>query len=296
MTNIPLSDLFHVKGRFRRSVHLERDFYRENAIDGYVLTATAREMLSRVISTLENESSSKAWSLTGPYGSGKSAFALFAAKLLGNSNSPTTQQALKLLERGDTSLYERFINTYGNGNQSCSGFCPILISGERAPLSLALLRSLDRGLSNSNGTNISISLQQELKERLETADSDSLPTASDVTHLYESATHQICGSGGSGLLLIIDELGKFLEFAAHHPSQGDMFVLQSLAELADRSQQTPLFLMTILHQAFEAYAQRTEQSQREEWTKVQGRFEDVVFTEPTEQVLRLVGTALEKPS
>ena len=295
MTNVPLSDLFHVKGRFRRSVHLERDFYRENAIDGYVLTATAREMISRVISTLENESSSKAWSLTGPYGSGKSAFALFAAKLLGNSNSPTTQQALKLLERGDTSLYERFINTYGNGNQSCSGFCPILISGERAPLSLALLRSLDRGLSNFNGTNISISLQQELKERLETADSDSLPTASDVTHLYESATHQICDSGGYGLLLIIDELGKFLEFAAHHPSQGDMFVLQSLAELADRSQQTPLFLMTILHQAFEAYAQRTEQSQREEWTKVQGRFEDVVFTEPTEQVLRLVGAALEKP-
>ena len=295
MVNVPLSDLFHVKGRFRRSVHLERDFYRENAIDGYVLTATAREMLSRVISTLENGATSKAWSLTGPYGSGKSAFALFAAKLLGNSNSPTTQQALELLERGDTSLYERFKNTNSNGNQSCSGFCPVLISGERAPLSLALLRSLDRGLSNANGINISIALQQELKELLETADNDSLPTASDVTHLYESATHQICDSGGSGLLLIIDELGKFLEFAAHHPSQGDMFVLQSLAELADRSQQTPLFLMTILHQAFEAYAQRTEQSQREEWTKVQGRFEDVVFTEPTEQVLRLVGAALEKP-
>ena len=296
MNNIPLSDIFHVKGRFRRSVHLERDFYRENAIDGYVLTATAREMLSRVISTLENVSSSKAWSLTGPYGSGKSAFALFAAKLLGDLNSPTAQQALEVLQQGDLSLYERFINTNGNGEQTCSGFWPILISGERAPLSLALLRSLDRGLSNSNGSYTSIPIQQELKELLETVNNDSLPTASDVTNLFECATHQICDSGGSGLLLIIDELGKFLEFAAQHPSQGDMFILQSLAELADRSQNTPLFLMTILHQAFEAYAQRTEQSQREEWTKVQGRFEDVVFTEPTEQVLRLVGAALEKPS
>lgn len=296
MANVPLSDLFHVQGRFRRSVHLERDFYRENAIDGYVLTATAREMLSRVISTLENESSSKAWSLTGPYGSGKSAFALFAAKLLGNSDSPTAQQALELLENGDSSLYERFRNANGNGKQTYSGFCPILISGERAPLSLALLRSLDRGLSNSNGSYSSIPIQQELKGLLDTTNSESLPTASDVTHLYESATHQICDSGGSGLLLVIDELGKFLEFAAQHPSQGDMFILQSLAELADRSQKTPLFLMTILHQVFEAYAQRTEQSQREEWTKVQGRFEDVVFTEPTEQVLRLVGKALEKPT
>ena len=59
MGNIPLSELFQVKGRFRRSVHLERDFYTENALDGYVLTATAREMLSRVISTLGSETTSK---------------------------------------------------------------------------------------------------------------------------------------------------------------------------------------------------------------------------------------------
>lgn len=296
MANVPLSDLFHVKGRFRRSVHLERDFYKENALDGYVLTATAREMLSRVIDSIENEATSKAWSLTGPYGSGKSAFALYTAKLLGNANSPTAKQALELLEQGDTDLYERFKNNNGTGKLSHSGFCPVLISGERAPLSIALLRGLERGLSNSNGTYTSISLCQKINVLLKSTDKDNLPSATVITNLFELATHQICESGGSGLLLVIDELGKFLEFAAQHPSQEDMFILQTLAELADRSQQTPLFLMTILHQAFEAYAQRTDQSQREEWTKVQGRFEDVVFTEPTEQVLRLVGAALDKTS
>ena len=80
---IPLSELFHVTSRFHRSVHLERDFYGENALDGYVLTVTARETLQRLIAALEDESTSKVWSLTGPYGSGKSAFALFTAKLLG---------------------------------------------------------------------------------------------------------------------------------------------------------------------------------------------------------------------
>ena len=82
---IPLSELFHVASRFHRSVHLERDFYTGNALEGYVLTVTARETLQRVITALEDESTSKAWSLTGPYGSGKSAFALFTAKLLGDS-------------------------------------------------------------------------------------------------------------------------------------------------------------------------------------------------------------------
>ena len=45
---IPLSDIFHVSSRFRRSVHLERDFYAENPLDGYVVTVTAREPLHRL--------------------------------------------------------------------------------------------------------------------------------------------------------------------------------------------------------------------------------------------------------
>ena len=294
MGNIPLSNLFQVKGRFRRSVHLERDFYTENALDGYVLTATAREMVSRVIATLGNETTSKAWSLTGPYGSGKSAFALFAAKLLGDPDASTTQQALDLLRRGDSKLYEKFKYINGNGKSALSGFCPVLISGERAPLSLGLLRGLVHGLTASNGTIPPASLIQKSQKLLETAEKGTLPSASEITTLFESATHVICESGGSGLLVVIDELGKFLEYATQQPAQGDMFVLQTLAEFADRSKNTPLFLMTILHQAFERYAERAGKSQQEEWAKVQGRFEDVAFSESTEQVLRLVGTALEK--
>ncbi|MCY3744388.1 MAG: hypothetical protein OXH00_25515 [Candidatus Poribacteria bacterium] len=296
MDNVPLSDLFQVKGRFQRSVHLERDFYTENALDGYVLTATARETLSRVISTLENEASSKAWSLTGPYGSGKSAFALFAAKLLGNPDAPTTQQALEVLRVADVSLYERFVSPNGNGKKTLSGFCPVLISGERASLSHNLLRGLRHRLTFSNDTVTSTSLLQDLENLLETVENGMPSSASEITVLFESATHEICESGGSGLLLVIDELGKFLEYATQHPAQGDMFVLQTLAEFADRSAKTPLFLITILHQAFELYAERVGKSQQEEWAKVQGRFEDIAFSESTEQVLHLVGTALERCS
>ncbi len=166
MDNIPLSHLYQVKGRFHRSVHLERDFYdTRNVLDGYVLTVTAREMLSRVISTLENGATSRAWSITGPYGSGKSAFALFAAKLLGDPSTSTTQQALNLLKGGDVSLYERFTSTNGNG-QPLSDFCPVLISGERAPLSTALLRGLENGL-RTFGVPSNSSLQRKIRETLE---------------------------------------------------------------------------------------------------------------------------------
>ena len=295
MNNVPLSDIFHITERFQRSVHLERDFYTENALDGYVVTVKARETLTRLISAQENSATSKAWSLTGPYGSGKSAFALFASKLLGDFNTPTTQQALDLLRREDIALYERFMHIKGNGDYSLSGFCPVLISGERAPLPTALLRALEQGLKTF-GIPSSSSLRRKIKKLLKTETVYRTPSASEITALFESATRAIRKNGGTGLLLVIDELGKFLEYAAQSPATGDVFVLQTLAEFATRSDQTPLFLLTILHQAFEQYAHRVAKSQREEWAKVQGRFEDIAFVEPAEQVLRLIGSAIKKTS
>ena len=295
MGNVRLSDLFHITERFQRSVYLERDFYTENALDSYVVTVKARETLTRLITAQENGATSRAWSLTGPYGSGKSAFALFAAKLLGNSEAPTTRQALDLLEHGDPSLYERFININGNGKSSSSGFCPVLISGERAPITIALLRGLQHGLK-SFGISSTTPLQRKIKKLLKTAANGTPPQASEITALFESAARSIEKNGGVGLLLVIDELGKFLEYAAHSPAQGDVFVLQTLAELAARSDQTPLFLLTILHQAFEQYANKLAKSQREEWAKIQGRFEDIAFVEPAEQVLRLIGSAIQSRS
>ena len=293
MDNSPLSKLFQVKGRFRRSVHLERDFYTENTLDGYVLTVTARDTLVRIVSTLENENTSKAWSLTGPYGSGKSALALFVSKLLGNPDTLPTQQALELLKREDNSLYKRFKSISSNGKKSLSGFCPVLISGERAPLSLALLRGLDYGLENF-GISLNNSLRQNTRKLLQAALDGTPAKASEITYLFNLAPRAIQKSGGQGVLLVIDEVGKFLEYAAQHPTQDDVFVLQMLAEFATRSGQPPLLFLTILHQAFEQYASRLAKSLQEDWAKVQGRFEDIAFVEPTEHVLRLIGSAIER--
>ena len=295
MGNVRLSALFHITERFQRSVHLERDFYTENALDGYVVTVKARETLTRLITAQENGATSRAWSLTGPYGSGKSAFALFAAKLLGNSDTPTTRQALALLKHGDTSLYERFTSINGNGHGVSSGFCPVLISGERAPITLALLRGLEYGLKTF-GISAASALQREIRNLLKIAANGTPPQASEITALFESAARSIEKKGGVGLLLVIDELGKFLEYAAQSPDQGDVFVLQTLAELAARSDRTPLFLLTILHQAFEQYANKLAKSQREEWAKIQGRFEDIAFVEPAEQILRLIASAIQSTS
>src|SRR5262249_28128530 len=99
------------------------------------------------------------------------------------------------------------------------------------------------------------------------------------------------GNAAAGILLIVDELGKFLEYGATNPEQGDVFVLQELAEAATRSKR-PFLFVTILHQALDRYAEHLTAGRRAEWAKVQGRFEDVAFEERTEQILRLLSHAV----
>src|SRR5215212_5213954 len=95
-----------------------------------------------------------------------------------------------------------------------------------------------------------------------------------------------------GLLVILDEFGKFLEHVSLHSETEDLFVMQGLAEAASRSP-VPILLVTMLHTAFAEYlGASADDSRRAEWQKVQGRFTDVAFQEPPWQLLRLVGSAI----
>ena len=178
MNNVRLSDLFSITKRFQRSVHLARDFYTENALDGYIVTVKARETLTRLISAQENTATSKAWSLTGPYGSGKSAFALFVAKLFGNADTPTTKHALELLKHSDLTLYERFLSINGNRETTSVGFCPVLISGERASITRALLQGLEHGLKTFHIT-ARHSLRKDIQALLKTEENDNPLSATE---------------------------------------------------------------------------------------------------------------------
>jgi hypothetical protein len=131
------------------------------------------------------------------------------------------------------------------------------------------------------------------REAAEAADAESV-SDERVTTLFERAGAAAEGAGLGGLLIVLDEFGKFLEYAALHPETEDLFVMQGLAEVAARSS-TPTLLVTLLHTAFAEYLGASAgDSRRAEWQKVQGRFADVAFQEPPEQLLRLVGAAINR--
>lgn len=96
----------------------------------------------------------------------------------------------------------------------------------------------------------------------------------------------------AALIISIDEFGKYLEFAAQNNPEAELYFLQQIAELAnDRNENIVIF--TVLHQDFSAYAYKLSTSQRKEWEKVKGRFKEITFNEPVEQLLFLASARLK---
>ena len=71
-----------VKTLYTRSINLERDQDSLDVLKSYVPTSRALRTLRRIAESMNDQGSPRAWTLVGPYGSGKSAFSLFASELL----------------------------------------------------------------------------------------------------------------------------------------------------------------------------------------------------------------------
>ncbi|EGK04443.1 MULTISPECIES: DNA/RNA helicase domain-containing protein [Dysgonomonas] len=91
------------------------------------------------------------------------------------------------------------------------------------------------------------------------------------------------------LFILIDEFGKILEHAAKNNPESELYFLQEFAEYINNPKKN-IVLLTTLHQSFNAYSNRLSQIQRNEWEKVKGRFKEVVFNEPIEQLLFLAAS------
>lgn len=88
------------------------------------------------------------------------------------------------------------------------------------------------------------------------------------------------------LLIAIDEFGKVLEHAAKNNPDDELYFMQKLCEIVNAPTRR-ILLLTTLHQNFSAYSRKLNTEQKNEWTKVKGRFQEVVFAEPIEQLLFL---------
>lgn len=273
-------DYLRIPQRFLRSIHLERDFNDPAALTDYVVTPPMVEAFQRVLDGLRPGSGRRAWRITGDYGSGKSSFALVLAHVLGNPESPALADIRQSI---------------GVPGTACSAsMVPVLVTGAREGIVQAVARAVistigrleaaaGRGRSRPKGLLSLVGAAEDAAARND---------ASDLVSTLNGLAAYVTGAGHGGVLLVIDELGKLLEYAAVHPERADVYVLQQLAEAASRSGERPLVLLGLLHQGFSAYSERLPAPARNEWEKVAGRFEEIVFDQPLAHTSALIAGAL----
>ena len=287
MTGPTLDEFVTVKGRFARSVRSDRDSGQAAQLEGYLPTARSLEVIRRLTNGMTRPDGARAFSITGPYGSGKSSLAVFLDALLGRTSDIAHQTAVDLLAEYDPATAQRLTLAREKMGADAGGFVRAVITApQREPITTTVLRALERGARRAR---VAKELRDQLDNALERAVSSryASPSYREVRELIEQL------SARKPVLLVIDEFGKNLEAFADGGSEGDLYLLQELAEWAAGEDRLPLVLITIQHLAFEAYAADATAAQRREWAKVQGRFEDISYVDTAAATRGLIAAALQ---
>lgn len=257
-----LHERVRIARRFLRSIRIDDDLGEPAALEGFVCPQSSANVLMTMARHV-SETGHGAFTWTGPYGSGKSSLVVALSALL-NGSAGLRDKATQVFGQN---LTETIWSALPTGHK---GWRVVPVVGRRDhPVSVI-------GESVQNAKLVPRRPRGGWTESKLIA---TLTTASVET--YE--TH-------GGLILFIDEMGKFLEAAARDRS--DIYILQQLAEAASRSNGR-LLIVGVLHQAFEEYAHQLSREMRDEWAKIQGRFIDLVVDTAGEEQLDLISRAIE---
>lgn len=96
-----------------------------------------------------------------------------------------------------------------------------------------------------------------------------------------------------GYVILIDEFGKFLEYINKNKVSSDLYLLQLVSEWVNDADKNTYFIIT-LHQNFISYSSALDLIDKQEWEKIKGRFVELLFNEPVEQLLFFASNQLDK--
>ena len=259
---MPVGHRVDIARRFFRSIRIDSEFGEAARLEGFVCPQSFADVLLMMARHV-SESGQGAYTWTGPYGSGKSSLVVALSALL-NGDAGLQTEAARVFGQNVTRAIREALPVGTKGWRVLPVVArrddPVVVIGEAVKRIGLVSRQPRGGWTESNL----------------------------IATLTSAAAEKPKSHGG--LILFIDEMGKFLEAAAQNGS--DIYILQQLAEAASRSNGR-LLLVGVLHQAFEEYANRLSYEMRDEWAKIQGRFVDLIVNTASEEQIDLISRAIE---
>lgn len=255
-----LSDSVYVARRFQRSIKIDTDLQSPDALTGFICPESSANVLISMASHIQEGQAAFTW--TGPYGSGKSSLVI-ALSALTSGDSPRRQEAAVAVGKKASDAVHAALPIGQHGWK----ILPVV--GRRS----SAIQTIGQGIIAGG-----------------LAKSSPKGGWNDANVLAALQAAALNTEEQSGLIVFLDEMGKFLESAA---SEGaDLYFFQLLAETAARSH-GKLIVVGVLHQAFEEYANRLARAARDEWSKIQGRYVDLAVNTAGEEQIDLLSRAIQ---
>jgi len=255
-----LSDIVQISRQYQRSIRVDADIGRADALSGYICHATAASVVDGMCRQLSS-TNQRCFTWTGPFGGGKSSLAVALASAL-HQDKNLRAKARQVLHLDAKPAFDKAFPVR-------KGWLIVPAVGRRGSIVAELHASLRRAQGKTVDGRSKPNTQTLIAELLEET---------------ESRPHD-------GALVIIDEMGKFLEASALG-SGDDVYFFQELAEAAARSKGR-LVVVGVLHQSFAQYSARLGIDTRDDWAKIQGRYVDLPFVAASDEVVELIGRAIE---
>lgn len=276
-----LGGYVRVRAPMSRSASMERDA--ESLLDEYMPTARSMDVLQRWLLAMEGSTRGRAWSITGPYGSGKSSLGLLLAALAGPPGK-VRMSAEAIVAQVDPDLARalaRARSTLGTDR----GMLRLVVTADREPVVRTLARGLQDAIERMWPGGTLPAVAQGISQRLG-PELTAAALADEIRRLAEEIP----------VLIILDEFGKNLEYLAERRIIGDAHVLQLVAEAGAGRNPLPVFLFVLQHLSMADYLDPLDESQRREWAKIQGRFEEIPYATSRDETVALVQAAIEHSS
>lgn len=254
-----LSDIVQISRQYQRSIRVDADIGRADALSSYICHATAASVVDGMCKQLSG-TNQRCFTWTGPFGGGKSSLAVALASAL-HPDKNLRAKAREALHLGSNPSFDKAFPVK-------NGWLIVPAVGRRG----SVVAELHAALRRVQG---------------KTIDGRTKPNAQTlITELISAAASR----PHDGVLVLIDEMGKFLEASAMG-SGDDVYFFQELAEAAARSDGR-LVVIGVLHQSFAQYSARLGIDTRDDWAKIQGRYIDLPFVAASDEVVELIGRAI----
>jgi len=111
--------------------------------------------------------------------------------------------------------------------------------------------------------------------------------------VYRDVAAQLAKNDYSGIVVIWDEFGRYLEGHASLAFGNEAAVLQGFAETCNYSNETQIHLILLAHKELQGYASSLPQSYQQEWSRIEGRFQRHDLSTDPLVAYRLISNAIQ---